>query len=153
MWTLSIAIGALVMVAVLAAAAWGITTAGWDWIPAWVAGYAWWVPGLYALYAAAKTAIAPRWRYKVHRWEITADMIYTRTGWISRAWQLVPVSRIQTVDHTQGWLERMFRVATLEVQTASHAGSSTIEGLDADEARRISEELAVRAGELRDDAT
>ncbi|MBB6171216.1 hypothetical protein HNR23_001276 [Nocardiopsis mwathae] len=150
---MSIAIESVVMLAVLGAAALGISWVGWDWIPGWLAENAWWIPVLYGVYAAAKTAIAPRWRYRVHRWEITADMIYTRVGWLNRAWQLVPVSRIQTVDHTQGWLERMFRVATLEVQTASHAGSSTIEGLDADEARRISEELAVRAGELRDDAT
>ena len=87
------------------------------------------------------------------RWEVGEDVIYTRAGWIARAWQLVPVNRIQTVDHTQAMLERVFDVATLQVQTASYAGSSTIEGLDAEEARVLSEELAARAATLRDDAT
>ncbi|MDA2814397.1 PH domain-containing protein [Nocardiopsis sp. RSe5-2] len=153
MWTLGSAVGHLVTAAVLGFAAWGAMTVGWSWIPDWVSRYAWWVPAVYAVYGVVETAVVPRFRFRVHRWEVTEDVIYTRKGWIGREWQLVPISRIQTVDHTQGWFERMFRVATLEVQTASHAGSSTIEGLDADQAREISEDLAVRAGELRDDAT
>jgi membrane protein YdbS with pleckstrin-like domain len=153
MWRLETAIVSVVFAAVLCGAAWGVTAAAWSWVPDPVLRYAWWVPGLYGAYAVAEIAVAPSWRYRVHRWEVTADVIYTRTGWLSRRWQLVPVSRIQTVDHKQGWLERLFRVATLKVQTASHAGSSTIEGLDAADAQRISEELAARAAELRDDAT
>ncbi len=147
------ALGAVVLAAVLCAAAWGVTAGDWGWRPEPVRRFAWWVPAVYGIYAVVRIGVAPSWRYRVHRWEVTADVIYTRVGWVSRQWQLVPVSRVQTVDHKQGWLERLFRVATLKVQTASHAGSSTIEGLDAEEARRISEELAVRAAELRDDAT
>ncbi len=138
---------------VLSLIAWGMVSAAWPWVPGWLLEHVWWIPGVYLGYALVKTIVAPRWRYRVHRWEVTSDVVYTRTGWLSRAWQLVPVSRIQTVDHTQSWLERMFNVATLRVQTASYAGSSTIEGLDAAEAQRISEELAVRIGEVRDDAT
>ncbi|MFC3997753.1 PH domain-containing protein [Nocardiopsis sediminis] len=153
MWTLQTALGVAVLAAVLSGVAWGATSLGWGWIPPVVRDYAWAAPVVYGVYGLAKIVIAPRWRYRVHRWEVIADVIYTRTGWLSREWQLVPVSRIQTVDHSQGWLERLFKVATLEVQTASHAGSSTIAGLAADDARRISEDLAERAAELRDDAT
>lgn len=153
MWTLQAVIGSAILLALLCAAVWGLRLASWEWVPDPLLSNAWWLPGLFAAYAAARAAIMPRWRYRVHRWEITADVVYTRSGWFSRQWQLVPVSRIQTVDHRQGWMERLFRVATLEVQTASHAGSSTIEGLDAADARRISEELAERAAELRNDAT
>lgn len=153
LWTLRLAIGAVFTLVFLSLFAWVATTMPWPLFPAWLRENGWWIPGIYTVYALAKIAIAPTWRYRVHRWEVTDDVIYTRTGWISRAWQLVPVSRIQTVDHTQAWLERVFGVATLQVQTASYAGSSTIEGLDAVEAQRLSEELAVRAGELRDDAT
>ncbi|GAA3727858.1 PH domain-containing protein [Salinactinospora qingdaonensis] len=141
------------MLAILVALAWWGSHPRVGWLPGAIEGFAWWIPGLYFAYALLKTAVAPQWRYRVHRWEIAADVVYTRVGWVSRQWQLVPVSRIQTVDHTQGWLERMFNVATLQIQTASHAGSSSIEGLDADLARRLSEDLAVRASELRDDAT
>ncbi|MUL43551.1 PH domain-containing protein [Streptomonospora sp. PA3] len=153
MWTLQAAIGSAVLLALLCAGAWGLRAVSWEWVPDWLLRNAWWLPVLYAAYAAVRTVVVPRWRYRVHRWEVTADVVYTRVGWFSRQWQLVPVSRIQTVDHRQGWMERLFGVATLEVQTASHAGSSTIEGLGAADAQRISEELAERAAELRDDAT
>ncbi|RCV48943.1 hypothetical protein DEF23_08420 [Marinitenerispora sediminis] len=153
MWTVSGLVGAAVGIAVLVGAALLLGFTRWSWVPAPVVDRAWWAPVCYGVYGVARAVIAPRWRYRVHRWEVTADVVYTRVGWLSRAWQLVPVSRIQTVDHTQGWLERMFGLATLEVRTASHAGSSKIEGLRAEVARELSEQLAVRAGELRDDAT
>nr|WP_017605286.1 PH domain-containing protein [Nocardiopsis alkaliphila] len=152
-WTLRLVFGSLISLLLLSALAWVVGTFAWDWVPEWIRRNPWVLPAAYTVYALLKIAIVPSWRYRVHRWEVTEDVIYTRVGWISRAWQLVPVSRIQTVDHTQGWLERVFDVATLKVQTASYAGSSTIEGLDAEEARGLSEELAVRAGTLRDDAT
>ncbi|GAB3746952.1 PH domain-containing protein [Nocardiopsis nanhaiensis] len=152
-WTLRLLFGAVFNLAVFSFIAWVLSTSGWGWIPEWAVEYAWALPVAYSVYALFKIAIVPSWRYRVHRWEVTGDIIYTRVGWISRAWQLVPVNRLQTVDHTQGWLERIFDVATLKVQTASFAGSSTIEGLDSEEARRLSEELAVRAGTLRGDAT
>src|SRR5690625_600153 len=153
MWTLQSAVGSAVLLALLCAAVWGVRWASWAWIPDWGLRNAWWIPVLYAVYGLASTVVVPQWRYRVHRWEITADVVYTRSGWVSRQWQLVPISRIQTVDHRQGWLERLFRVATLEVQTASHAGSSTIEGLGADDAKRFSVALADRAEALRADAT
>ncbi|OOC54486.1 hypothetical protein NOSIN_12270 [Nocardiopsis sinuspersici] len=152
-WTVRLLLASAFTLALACALAWGASSLGWAWIPAWARDNAWLLPAVYAVYALLKVAIVPSWRYRVHRWEVADDVVYTRTGWVSRSWQLVPVSRLQTVDHTQGWLERMFDVATLEVQTASYAGSSTIEGLDEKEARRLSEELAVRAGALRDDAT
>lgn len=152
-WTLRLIFGSLFNLVLLSLVAWAVSSAPWGWIPGWASENARVLPVAYFVYALAKIAIVPSWRYRVHRWEVSDDVIYTRVGWISRAWQLVPVNRLQTVDHTQGWLERVFDVATLKVQTASFAGSSTIEGLDSDEARRLSEELALRAGTLRDDAT
>lgn len=151
MWTVRSGMGAVLLIGVLCVAAWNADA--WGWVPAWVQQNAWWGPISYGGIAFLQVIVVPRWRYRVHRWEVTSDVIYTRTGWATREWQLVPVSRIQTVDYNQGWLERLFRLATLEVQTASHAGSSTIEGLDTEQARQISEELAIRAGTLQDDAT
>src|SRR5699024_3644874 len=116
----------------------GLANMPWGWIPEPLRENASLLPVVYGAYALLKVAIVPSWRYRVHRWEVTDDVIYTRAGWINRDWQLVPVNRLQTVDHTQGWLERVFDVATLQVQTASHAGSSRIEGLDArSEERRV----------------
>lgn len=153
MWTLRLLFSVAFNLIVVSVLALGLANMPWVWIPEPLRENASLLPVVYGAYALLKVAIVPSWRYRVHRWEVTDDVIYTRAGWINRAWQLVPVNRLQTVDHTQGWLERVFDVATLQVQTASHAGSSRIEGLDAEEARELSEELAVRAATLRDDAT
>ncbi|MEU5882308.1 PH domain-containing protein [Spirillospora sp. NPDC047279] len=134
------------------AAAW-VDDAGWDGLPGWLDGRVWWLPAIVGAAGVLMIAIAPVWRYRVHRWEVSSDVVYTRTGWFSREWLLVPVSRIQTVDTKQGWLERLLGLATIEVNTASHAGSSEVSGLPVAIATRLAEDLAHRAHDLRDDAT
>ena len=52
--------------------------------------------------AVVSIGVRPRLRYRVHRWEVTDEAVYTLTGWLSRTWTLVPISRIQTVDVTRG---------------------------------------------------
>jgi membrane protein YdbS with pleckstrin-like domain len=125
----------------------------WSWLPGWAVDNIWWLPVLVAVLVAPSTLIEPFWRYAVHRWELSGDVVYARSGWISREWVFVPVSRIQTVDKAQDWFERMLGLATVEIRTASHAGSSTIKGLDYKVAAGLAEGLARRAEELRDDAT
>ncbi|MFC3982279.1 PH domain-containing protein [Streptosporangium jomthongense] len=125
----------------------------WSWLPGWVLGNIWWLPALVTLATLPAAIAEPFWRYAVHRWELSGDVVYARSGWISREWAFVPVSRIQTVDKAQGWFERVLGLATVEIRTASHAGSSTIKGLDYEVAATLAEELARRAEELRDDAT
>lgn len=152
-WTVRMLIGVALNLVLVSVVAVMLANLPLSWIPGWLSENARVLPIAYGVYGLIKVAVVPSWRYRVHRWEVGEDVIYTRAGWIARAWQLVPVNRIQTVDHTQAMLERVFDVATLRVQTASFAGSSTIEGMDADEARVLSEELAARAATLRDDAT
>ncbi|GAA3128328.1 hypothetical protein GCM10010466_18810 [Planomonospora alba] len=130
-----------------------IDEARWSWLPGWALDNAALLPWPVGVALAAGTVTESLWRYAVHRWELTGDVVYARSGWISREWVFVPVSRIQTVDKAQGWFERMLGLATLEIRTASHAGSSTIRGLDHEVAARLAAELARRAEELRDDAT
>ncbi|GAA2872185.1 PH domain-containing protein [Streptosporangium fragile] len=125
----------------------------WSWLPDWVLDNVWWLPALTVLLLLPAALVEPFWRYAVHRWELSGDVVYARSGWISREWVFVPVSRIQTVDKAQGWIERMLGLATVEIRTASHAGSSTIKGLDYGVAAELAAVLAHRAEELRDDAT
>ncbi|MEU0516706.1 PH domain-containing protein [Streptosporangium sp. NPDC006007] len=125
----------------------------WSWLPGWVSGHIWWLPALMTVLVLPAAIAEPFWRYAVHRWELSGDVVYARSGWISREWAFVPVSRIQTVDKAQGWFERILGLATVEIRTASHAGSSTIKGLDYEVAAALAEGLARRAEELRDDAT
>lgn len=134
------------------AAAW-IEATDWSGVPTWLAGRTRWLPIGVGVVGGLMVILAPVWRYRVHRWEVRADVVYTRTGWFSREWLLVPVSRIQTVDTEQGPLERLLGLATIQINTASHAGSSEVSGLPAGVATGLAESLAHRAHALRDDAT
>lgn len=126
---------------------------GWDFLPQWLLDRTWVAALAIGLVLVPFVLAEPVVRFAVHRWELAADVVYARSGWLSRKWVFVPVSRIQTVDKAQGWLERFFGLATVEIRTASYAGSSTIKGLDYEVAARLAEELSRRAQELRDDAT
>jgi membrane protein YdbS with pleckstrin-like domain len=97
--------------------------------------------------------VVPRYKYAVHRWEVTTDGIYTLTGWLSRTWVLVPISRIQTVDVTRGPMQRIFGLSTVSVRTASAQGSVQIEQLDALTAAQVADDLSKRANLYDDDAT
>jgi hypothetical protein len=104
-------------------------------------------------YGVVTIAVRPRLRYRVHRWEVTADAVYTLTGWLSRTWTLVPVSRIQTVDVTRGVVQQVFGLASVAVLTASSQGTVRIPHLEAEVARRVADDLARRAEQVRDEAT
>ena len=103
--------------------------------------------------AVVTVVIEPIWRYRVHRWEVTDEAVYTLEGWLTRTWRIVPISRIQTVDTTRGPLQQLFGLTSISVRTASHAGSTSIEQLPADVAERVAHELGLRANAVRDEAT
>ena len=120
----------------------------WDVVPV-----TWWAGLLVALAFAAYTFFMPRWRYAVHRWEVTETAVYTQTGWWSIEQRIAPMSRIQTVDYEEGAIARLFRLASVTVTTASAAGALAIEGLDRDLARGLVEQLTRRADAVPGDAT
>jgi membrane protein YdbS with pleckstrin-like domain len=113
----------------------------------------WWVFALALTAHLAWAAVVPEWRYQVHRWEVTETAVYTQTGWWARERRIAPMSRIQTVDHAEGAVERLFRLATVTVTTASAAGALQISGLDRDVARRLVDELTLKADAVEGDAT
>ncbi|MCP2234439.1 PH domain-containing protein [Prauserella halophila] len=93
----------------------------------------WWlmVPAVaVAVATAAAAAGMPMWWYRVHRWEVTGDAVYTRTGALWQEWRVAPLSRVQTVDSERGPLEQAFGLASVTVTTASAKGALTIPGLD-----------------------
>jgi len=122
--------------------------AGW-----WATLLHWLGPALVVVGAVIDIGVQPRLRYRVHRWEVTDEAVYTLTGWLNRTWTLVPISRIQTVDVTRGVLQQVFGLATVAVLTASSQGTVRIPHLDADVARRVADDLARRAELVRDEAT
>jgi uncharacterized protein len=113
----------------------------------------WWAWVLAALVLLAYIATVPTWRYRVHRWEVTDTAVYTQTGWWAREQRIAPMSRIQTVDHVEGAISRLFGLATVTVTTASAAGALEISGLDKSVARGLVDELTIKADAVEGDAT
>lgn len=103
--------------------------------------------------AALHLTVMPRWRFRVHRYEITDQAVYTQAGWFSQEWRIAPLSRIQTVDTERGPIEAMFGLANVTITTASAAGPLKLHGLDRATARDISDQLAARTHALAADAT
>jgi uncharacterized protein len=97
--------------------------------------------------------VAPLWRYRVHRWDIDANAVYTRTGWLVQERRIAPISRVQTVDTERGPLDQLFGLANVTVTTASSAGAVRIVALDSDVADRVVAQLTDIAALGGEDAT
>jgi membrane protein YdbS with pleckstrin-like domain len=106
-----------------------------------------------AAFVALHAVIMPRWRYRVHRWEVTDEALYTRSGWFSVHWRIAPISRIQTIDSHRSVGERLFGLANVTATTASAAGPVRIHALDRGLADRLLDQLAVATGQTPGDAT
>ena len=124
----------------------------------------WWLAGNHAglratalvlsvLFAAVEIVVMPRWRYRVHRWEVTDTAVYTQSGWLSQERRIAPISRVQTVDSARGPLEQLFGLANVTVTTASAAGPLRIRGLDRATAERLVAELTEVTSHNQGDAT
>jgi len=100
-----------------------------------------------------QAGVVPLWRYRVHRWEISPQAVFTRTGWLVQQRRIAPISRVQTVDTYRGPLDRVFGLANVTVTTASSAGAVHIVGLDNDVADRAVEQLTDIAALGAEDAT
>ena len=127
-------------------------------VPAWI--FDWPIPPWHpqvmtatVVIAVVHLALMPRWRFSVHRWELTADAVYTRSGWWTQEWRIAPVARIQTVDTERGPIGRLFHLTKVTVTTASAAGPLTIDGLDEPVAAQFALQVTTAAQASRGDAT
>ena len=118
------------------------------------------MPWLHAVAAAVTVLgavvfviVVPLWRYRVHRWDIGPQAVYTRSGWLVQERRIAPISRVQTVDTYRGPLDRLFGLANVTVTTASSAGAVRIVALDSDVADRIAAQLTDIAAIGDQDAT
>lgn len=115
-----------------------------------------WLPvaaGLTALVTAGYAIVVPPLQYRIHRWEITDEAVYTLSGWLVREWRIAPISRVQTVDTQHGPLQQLFTLASVTVTTASAKGPVTINGLDADAAAELARTLTETTQATPGDAT
>jgi uncharacterized protein len=113
----------------------------------------WWAYPPVVGVLVAYVVVMPRVRYRIHRWESTETAVYTQTGWISRERRIAPMSRIQTVDFEQGWIDRALGLATVTVTTASAAGPLQISAIDKPVADRLVDDLTRRTEAEAGDAT
>lgn len=127
----------------------GVTALVWEAARVWLI-----VPiAMSALMLVLHGAVAPTWRYGVHRWENTDDAVYALSGWYVREWRVAPLSRVQTVDSVRGPLEQLMGLATLKVTTASSSGAVKIVGLDHETAADLADRLTAIVEQIPGDAT
>ncbi len=103
--------------------------------------------------ATVSVAVAPLWRYRVHRWDLDSTAVYTRSGWLVQERRIAPISRVQTVDTYRGPLDRLFGLSNVTVTTASSAGAVRIVALDAEVADQVVARLTDIAALGAEDAT
>lgn len=77
-----------------------------------------------------------------------ADDLLVRRGILFRSLVVVPYGRMQYVDVTAGPVARAFKIASVQLHTASPQTTASIEGLPPAEAARLRDRLASR-GEAR----
>lgn len=105
------------------------------------------------LLGVAYVVFVPPLQFRIHRWEITDEAVYTLSGWLNREWRIAPISRVQTVDTGHGPLQQLLGLATVAVTTASARGTVDIVGLDAGEAAELARALTETTQATPGDAT
>jgi membrane protein YdbS with pleckstrin-like domain len=120
-WSVDAALNTLALVAVVAAVT-GVIEPIRPLFP--------WAVGAALVGGAAYTIVMPRIRYRVHRWEVTDEAVYARSGWLTHEWRVAPLSRVQTVDARRSPLDQVFGLSSVRVTTASASGDVSIDGLD-----------------------
>lgn len=97
-----------------------------------------WVAGLFA-FLTGSFAVGAYW---TTRFDIAADQVIHKTGWIFRKERRIPLQQIQNVNIRQNVLERLFKVATVDVETAmGHGRDLKLSVLGFHDAERVREEL------------
>ncbi|NLY82163.1 MAG: PH domain-containing protein [Clostridiales bacterium] len=81
-------------------------------------------------------------RYKRYKYRITEDEIDVIEGFIWVKREIVPIERLHKIEIAQGPIDRLYKLAKVEVTTAG--GDVTIRFLERDVAERIADSLKIR---------
>ena len=73
---------------------------------------------LWAMVFIVPAMVVELWRYLSLRYWIEDDELIVRQGVVKKRERHVPLARIQTIDSTQNFLERIFNVVEVRVETA-----------------------------------
>jgi membrane protein YdbS with pleckstrin-like domain len=81
-------------------------------------------------------------RYRAWGYAEREDDLLVRRGVMIRRLTVVPYGRMQFIDVTAGPVDRLFKLATVQLHTAASATDARIPGLDNAEAERLRDRLA-----------
>jgi membrane protein YdbS with pleckstrin-like domain len=81
-------------------------------------------------------------RYRSWGYAERADDLLVRRGVMVRRLTVVPYGRMQFVDVTAGPIDRLFRLATVQLHTAAAATDARIPGLESADAERLRDRLS-----------
>jgi membrane protein YdbS with pleckstrin-like domain len=81
-------------------------------------------------------------RVRAWRYQERADDLLVGRGVLFRRLSVVPYGRMQYVEVTAGPIERIFKLATVQLHTAAFASDARIPGLEPAEAARLRDQLA-----------
>ena len=91
-------------------------------------------------------AISPYFRYHRYRYRIDDEFIDVREGYIFVERNIVPLERLHKMQTLRGPIDRIFKVAKVEVTTAG--GEVTLRFLDEEKADFIAENLGRRINQI-----
>ena len=117
--------------------------------PGWLA----YTAGATAAFTLVYAVVVPPLLYRIHRWEVTPEAVYTLSGWLVREWRIAPISRVQTVDTEHGPLQQLLKLASVTVTTASARGPVKIHGLEDHAAAELARMLTETTQATPGDAT
>jgi len=101
--------------------------------------------GLYGLFALL---IAPAWRYRVWRYDVSEHELELQHGLFVVSRTLIPLVRVQHVDTRQGPLLKYFSLSTVTVSTA--AGTHEIPALSDEVADQLRDHISALAQRARE---
>lgn len=87
--------------------------------------------------------LTPR-RVRAIGWREGDEELVIATGILFRSLQTVPFGRIQSVEISEGPVERRYGIASLEISTAAAGTSTTLPGLPREDAERLRQRLIDR---------
>lgn len=87
-----------------------------------------------------------------HGYAVTTDALLVRGGRLRRSVDVVPHARVQSLRLRQGPVQRLLRLATVEVLTTSGPARPAVRHLDAHEATRLLNAQVARSGRARERA-
>lgn len=119
------------------------------WAPFWAARWFNIEPaGMLAPYVAILLPLpwlAARWEYQGRGWSLPPGYVLARSGVLNRVTWIVPDRKLQTLHVADSPFQRRLGLATLVVDTAAGGRQAEVEDLAHSTARRLLEELAIRA--------